>query len=75
MTDEGPVTSADEDAWIDIARRMRAEIEKQIPLVGAMSPTNLKIFVEAVRDIRWLNQNALTFDKDVEIEMAKMPYD
>jgi hypothetical protein len=68
------VYSVDQDAWIEIARRGRTELEKQIPLMGAMKPEELKTFIGALTDTRWLNEKALVFDKDVDDALAKLPY-
>lgn len=74
MSDEGEVTSADQDAWLAMARAVREQFAKQIPLMGAMKPEELKAFVEAMGDLRWLELRAHSHDKAIENELAKLPY-
>ncbi len=68
------VSSADQDAWVEIARSVRSQIEKLVPQMGAMKPEEVKTFIDALNQARWMNEAALAFDKTVENENAKLPY-
>jgi hypothetical protein len=73
--DDEPVSSADQDAWVAIARALRFQIERQIPTAGAMSPNDLKTFIDAVREVQWLHERSLEFDANVARENARQVYD
>jgi hypothetical protein len=70
--DTEPVASADQDSWVDIAQRMRNELAKAVPVMGAMKIDELKVFVDTVQAAFWLNKNAETWDKQIALEMAKV---
>lgn len=74
MTDEGETSSADQDAWLAIARAAREQFARQIPMMGAMKPEELKAFIDALGDLRWLELRAHSHDKAIEIELARLPY-
>jgi hypothetical protein len=74
MTDEGEVSSADQDAWLDITRRVRVELEKRIPEMGAMKPDELKTFIDTLNQAIWMNEQSCELDKKIEIELARLPY-
>lgn len=64
--------SAVQDDWTNIAQLVRLEITKRIPDIGAMKPDEIEKFADAMRSIYWLEEMAHTFDKRVELELAKV---
>ena len=73
--DEGTVSSVDQDEWLEIVRGIRSQLAKRLPDLASMSAGDVKLFVEAVTDARWLNERALCMDESVAREMNKLPYD
>jgi hypothetical protein len=71
MNDDTPTTSADQDAWLEFARAMRAAVAKRVPHVAEMAPAELVQFVYAGRAVMQLDAGARTFDEAVELQLAK----
>lgn len=70
--DDAPTTSADQDAWTALADALRSELAKQIPLMGAMKPDEIKTLVEAADSAMWMRIRAGLFDKRIELERNKL---
>lgn len=70
--DDEPTTSPDQDAWVELATRLRAELAKRVPEVGAMKVDEVAQFVAAVRDAYWLHLLTACWDKKVELELARI---
>ncbi len=66
------VDTADQDAWQDIARGVREGIRQKGTMIPAMTPAELKDFMEAAGGAYWLSVNAASFDKKVELEQARI---
>jgi hypothetical protein len=62
MTDDTPATSADRDAWLELARAMRAAVADRVPQMAEMAPAELVQFVDAARAVMQLDADARTFD-------------
>lgn len=75
MSDEEELTSVDQDAWIEICETMRGELAKYIPQIAHMKPYEIKIFVDALNQAMWANEQALSFDKRMSNIMDRLPYD
>ena len=73
--DDDPDTTADQDQWMDLARAVRAGLMKQAALLSAMTPEEIKAFIEACRDALFLEVNASSFDKRVELEQNRVTAD
>ncbi len=67
-------TTADQDAWVELAQAIRAQLRKTAEMMPAMTPEEVKTFIEAAREALWLEQNAAAFDKDVELKLQRLPY-
>jgi hypothetical protein len=72
MMKDDAVSSVAQDEWESIAESVREQFRKQIPLMAAMKPEELSAFLEALRKARWLEEDARTFDKDVELKLSKL---
>ena len=68
---EDRLTTADQDAWVELAQAVRAQLMKRVELMPAMSPDEVKTFVESVQKALCLELNAATFDKDIELMQAR----
>lgn len=75
MSDSDPVSSADQDAWVSLPPAARVELAKQIPLMGAMKVEELKTFMDAIHAGMFSHFQAMTFDKQVELELRKITAD
>jgi len=66
--------SVDQKAWTQIGREVRNKLSSRVPEMGQMSVCELSIFVQTLQMARWLNVHAQCFDKEVEIEQARLPF-
>ncbi len=64
--------TADQDAWLEIARGIREGIRQRSAYIPAMTPDEIKALVEAAADAYWLTVNAATLDKRVELEHSRI---
>lgn len=69
------MNSTAQDSWQDIAQAMRLQLEKLVPRMMSLSPADLKTFIEAARDLFWIEVNAHTFDKEVDLKLSKIMAD
>lgn len=51
--------------------QMRDELAKRIPEIGGMAPGEIGQFIDAIRDTYWLHLTAATWDKKLELELAR----
>jgi hypothetical protein len=70
--DDQPTVSAQQDSWCDIAGRLRAELAKQIPLIGVMKHDEAKTLVETFETLYWLEHSSLLFDKKLALEQQRI---
>ena len=75
ISDDEPVTSADQDAWVSLATAVRAELAKMVPRIPAMTPEEINDLIAAIDGARCSHVNALLFDKLIELESAKTSAD
>jgi len=61
-----------QDDWETLAQRMRLAIAARINDIGAMKPDEIEHLADAARATLFLELNAQTFDKLVELELAKV---
>lgn len=59
------MTSASQDHWQDIMDGVRSQLEKQVPLMPAMTPEEQKLFIEAINAARWGEEETRCFDVEV----------
>lgn len=69
------MTTADQDAWVEIAQAIRGQILKYAEDITLMEPEELKDFVAAVRDALFLELNAQTFDQDLELLRGRITHE
>jgi len=69
--DDQPMASTDQDSWVQLAMQMRDELAKRIPEIGGMEPGEIGQFIDAIRDTYWLHLTAATWDKKLELELAR----
>ena len=72
--DDDPCGSSEQTAWIELAAAVRAQLLKAAELLPAMKPEEQKQFIDACREAIWLHHNALCFDKEAELQQARLPY-
>ncbi len=72
MDDE--TTSADQDAWVEIAQAVREQIRRRIPDMGAMKPDEISAFVEAARCAQWFEEACHVFDRELELRRQRVTY-
>lgn len=72
--DDAPTVSADQDAWVDLARAVRAQLFKAAEMLPAMKPDEQQQFVLACKEALWLNQNAADFDHYLELQAARVTH-
>jgi hypothetical protein len=66
MTDDEPVTSADQDQWCEILAGVRAQLAKMVELMPAMKPDEVSTFVSTVEAAMNAELNAKTRDAALE---------
>lgn len=64
----GPVSSVDQDEWLDIVRGIREQVRRIVPALREriQTPQDLQTFVHACSELRWLNESALTMDARID---------
>lgn len=72
MDDGGKVTSAEQDAWTELAIAIRGQLAKQVELIPAMKPDEAKTLVDSAREAFWLHQNAALWDKELELKESRL---
>jgi len=65
------MTSADQDDWLEIAQAIRAQLRKYTDNIPGMNPGEVKDFVESVNYAYWLEVHASSFDKEVDLQLAR----
>lgn len=60
-----------QDEWVGISQRIRLEIQKRLADIRAMKASEIEELVRASRTALWLEKDAHTFDKEVELELAR----
>lgn len=66
------VTSADQDAWLELARTIRAMALKVAPTIPTMTPEDMKHFTEMAQNAFFLEQCAAAYDHRLELELNKI---
>lgn len=66
--------TADQIAWVEIAQAVRVQLCKYAENIPAMNPDEVKTYVETVRTALLNEQNAASFDKDLELMLARNSY-
>lgn len=69
------LTSIGQDAWIEICETARGELAKYVPKISKMKPYEIKIFIDALNQAMWANEQALSFDKRMSHIIDRLPYD
>lgn len=69
------VTTADQDAWVDLASRVRAKLGEMVNDIPAMKPEEASKFVEACNDAYWFGVRCAMYDKRVDLELARVTAD
>ncbi len=69
------MNSAQQAQWIELSEAIHVQLRKYAELMPAMKPDEIKVFVEAVREAKWLEETARTFDQDVELRERRLTYD
>lgn len=68
------MNTAAQDEWEEIAACVRGQLRKAVALMPAMSPAEMKTFVETMREALYLDTCAATFDDAIEREHAKRAF-
>ena len=72
MKDESCESSEAQRSWELIAREVRVELRKLIPLIPSMKPEELKPFIESLDSAQWMEFKAMVLDKRVDLELMKV---
>lgn len=72
--DDRESCSADQQAWIEVARAVRGQLRKYAELMPAMTVPEAREFVATIRDALLLERDATSFDKDVELAESRVSY-
>ena len=70
--DDTPTDSADQDAWLELARAVRVRLAGQVDLIPAMQPCEVQQFVETCRAALNLEIEAATRDKRIDVELGRL---
>lgn len=68
------MATADQDAWLEVAHAVREQLRRLVPLMHAMTPEEVKTFVDAVNQALCLERGAQAFDHDVDLDLARLPF-
>lgn len=63
--------SKSQKAWIELAANIRDQIKKRAAAMTGMSGMDIQAFVDGAREALFLEQNAILFDKEIELEQAR----
>ncbi len=63
---EDPESSAEQDAWIELAETLREQLRKAIQWMPAMNPPEIASIISAAHEAMFFEQQARCFDGDVE---------
>ena len=66
------LSSTTQDSWAELAGALRMQIVKSAGLAPAMTPSEIGELVDAARNLYWLEIGAATFDKEVELRLARV---
>lgn len=66
--------TARQGGWKELSEAVRDWLCKEARRMPEMNPTDLKTFVEACRQARWLDEDAAAFDKDVELRNNRIVF-
>lgn len=70
----GGMSTADQDAWAEIAAAARVVLGKQVALIPAMNPAEARDLIEAMRAALLFEQDCKVFDRDVELREQRLVY-
>lgn len=66
-----PLSSADRDAYLALARAMREQLSRVVPLMGAMTPDEMYKVVDTVDDLMRFHQRAEMYDTRLDLEETR----
>lgn len=69
------LTSADQDAWVALAETVRVKLAELTQFIPIMKPDEVKQFMDSLSDAFWFHRRALTWDKWLELENARVTAD
>lgn len=72
MHDSEPVSSAEQEAWTDLADAVRSQLAKIVPMIPAMKQDELKSFIETLQAAYWFEHNARLWDKKYDDELKRL---
>lgn len=70
--EDSPETTAQQDSWAELAEVVRDQLRKRAELIPAMETEEVEMFVNACREALFMEINAMTFDKRVELERNRI---
>lgn len=63
-----PITSLEQDDWVEIVENLRREIKRALPKVTKMSASDLNNFTDACNNVYQLDIRARTYDFKLQKE-------
>lgn len=63
--------SADQTAWVELAQAVRAQLMKSVQDMPRMDAAELAAFMDACRNALFFEQNASSFDRGLQKELAE----
>jgi hypothetical protein len=64
----------DQTAWVRLARDCRASLAERAKKLADMEPEAAGQFIDACREALAFHQDAMTFDKNIELELARVVF-
>ena len=68
---DAPDTSASQDSWQEISEAIRNHLHARAAYMPGMDIAELQAYLECVKEGLWLEQNASSFDVDLERMKAR----
>lgn len=72
-TADSPATD-DQLEWLELVRAARDQMLRIVPLMEGMNAAELSSFVSAMETLQGLHYRVATFDKNVELSLARVLY-
>lgn len=73
--ENGEVTTAFQDKWIEIAQGVQKGLCQRVKTMEHMTAEQMADFMECLQDAFWFTVNAHAFDKSVELAESRSPGD
>lgn len=73
--DTEPVDSADQDAWVNLAERLRARLTSRLKDIPKMKIDDIRILIDSIESVFWFHCDTLLFDKRLKNESDKAYFD